>query len=146
MSQNSLKEKILALLTVIFLFLLVGGLFFLISLNNINKTNILKSTVIKIQKEKEIKNNFGKIQFSTSTLSEVTAKSFLTVAFINKGPKKILALKNPDLPLPIASITKLMVAVVTLENIDPELFLKRKVIIETLIKDRTYANCHREEH
>ena len=55
--------------------------------------------------------------------TEITAKSFITLATNSKEKQKIIGSKNPDDTLPIASITKLMTALVTVENID----LKTKI-------------------
>jgi D-alanyl-D-alanine carboxypeptidase len=118
------KQKILALLTVFFLFAIVGSLLFSISLDNKHKTEILKAKVAKIKAEKEIIEKLAKIQTATSTLTDITAESYLTIAITDNGLEKILQYKNPDYSLPIASITKLMVAVITLENIRPDIEIK----------------------
>ncbi len=114
------KEKILALLTVFFLFSIVGSIFFVISLRNkeefITLTNEVK--ILKIKQENLEK--LEKIYFDNIILPEVTSKSYLTLAITDNQYKKILAEKNPNLILPIASITKLMLAVITLENIDKD--------------------------
>ena len=123
-STQETKQKILALLTVFFLFAIVGSLLFSISLDNKHKTEILKAKVAKIKAEKEIIEKLAKIQTATSTLADMTAESYLTIAITDNGLEKILQQKNPDYSLPIASITKLMVAVITLENVLPELEIK----------------------
>lgn len=114
------KEKLLALLLVIFLFLTVGSLLFSISLNNKEKTITLKNRVIEIKTNRENIEKLNRIQLATTTLPEITSKAYLTLAITSNGTKKVLLEKNPDLVLPIASITKLMVAVIALENSDKE--------------------------
>jgi len=113
---QEIKQKILALFTVIFLFLIVGGLFFSISVDNKHKTEILKAKVDKINAERRIAETMAKISIASSTLPEITGTAYLTLAVANNGTKKILQQKNPDYALPIASITKLMTAVIVLEN------------------------------
>ena len=114
-TENNIKEKIVAIITVIFLFLIIGGIFFSISVDNKHKTEILQARVDKINAEKKIVENMAKIQTATST-NEISAVSYLTIAIASNGTKKVLQQKNPDYALPIASITKLMVAVIALEN------------------------------
>jgi len=111
-------QKVLALLSVIFLFTFVGGILFSISLNNRERTEVLRNKVIELKIEKENTEKLAKIQLVTLTPLATSSKSFLTLAITENGTKKILNSKNPDLVLPIASITKLMVAIVTLENIN----------------------------
>ncbi|MEI6190817.1 MAG: serine hydrolase [bacterium] len=122
--EEKTKEKILALLTVFLLFLFVGILFFSISLNNKNKTEILKRQVLKIKADREMTAKLSQIQIATSSLPDLTSESFITLAITDNGAKKILIQKNPDWALPIASITKLMTAVVILENVNPETKIK----------------------
>jgi len=111
-------EKILSLFTVIFLFLIVGSLLFYISLQNKEKNDELKNKVLRQKIEKENLLKLNALYMASSTLPEITSKSFLTLAITNEGTKKILNQKNPTLVLPIASVTKLMVGVIILENID----------------------------
>jgi D-alanyl-D-alanine carboxypeptidase len=118
--EQNIKERILAILTVIILFSVVGTLFGYISYNNKKKTDALKKIVLENQIRKEKTERFNKIQFDDLPLLDITSKSFLTMITNDLGTNKILAQKNPDLILPIASITKLMVAIITLENINPE--------------------------
>ena len=118
--EKEKKKKILALITVVFLFSIVGSLFFIISIKNKEKTIILKKEVRELQiKQKNIL-MLEKLHFDKIILPELTSKSFLTLAITNKGTQKILSEKNPNLILPIASITKLMVAVIILENTNLE--------------------------
>lgn len=116
--ETEKKEKILATLTVFFLFLFVGCILFFISLNNKIVTENLKNKVQKQQIENEIRSKLEKISMDASPLNAVTSKAFFTLAVSDSGLKKVLLQKNRDAVLPIASITKLMVAVVTLENIN----------------------------
>jgi D-alanyl-D-alanine carboxypeptidase len=93
-------------------------LLFFISLNNKIRTEILKNKVIRQQIENEIRSRLEKISLDPSPLEAVTSKAFFTMALTDSGIKKILLQKNQNNPLPIASITKLMVAVVAMENIN----------------------------
>jgi D-alanyl-D-alanine carboxypeptidase len=122
--EEKTKEKILVLLTVFLSFLFVGILFFSIGLNNKNKTEILKRQVLKIKADKEMTAKLNQVQIATSSLPELTSESFITLAIADNGAKKVLIQKNPDWALPIASITKLMTAIVVLENISPEAKIK----------------------
>ena len=116
--EEKVKEKILVVLTVFFLFIFVGILFFGIGLNNKIKTDNLKKQVLKIRIERERIQKLNKIGLASSTIPEITSPSFLTLAVTDDGVKKVLMQKNPDWALPIASITKLMVAIIILENVD----------------------------
>ena len=122
--EKNTKERILAVLTVFFLFLIIGALFFFISVDNKHKTEILKAKVAKIQAENRIAKLMAKINIASSTLPEITGTAYLTLAVADNGLKKVLQQKNPDYSLPIASITKLMVATIVLENFDPETEVK----------------------
>ncbi len=119
-SHNSNKEKIIALLTVILLFLIVGGLFFSISLDNRRKTEALRLEVQRIKKEAEITKKLASINLDKTYLNNLTSKAYSSVILAENNRTKILAEKNPNLTLPIASLTKLMVAVIILENTDPK--------------------------
>lgn len=130
--ENNIKEKVLASLTVVFLFSLVGVLFFYISLDNKRKTEVLRAIVREQKVKEENKLALEKIHLREVTdldslnyasvlpLPKITSKSFLTLAITDTGVQKVLNEKNSTLVLPIASITKLMVAIITLENINPE--------------------------
>ena len=118
--ENQSKQKIFAVLFVVLLFLLVGSLFLTISIKNKKKTENLKNTVLKQKKEQDLIRRLGQITSSTSTESILTSKSFITILVTNNGTEKILAEKNSNLVLPIASLTKLLVALVTVENLDLE--------------------------
>lgn len=120
MPEKLKNQKILALLVTIFLFLFVGSLFFSLSLKNKEKTEILIKKVKQIQLDKEISQQLEKINITDLALLNLPSKSFLALLVADNGNKKVLINKNSDQVLPIASITKLMVAVVALENIDME--------------------------
>jgi D-alanyl-D-alanine carboxypeptidase len=140
------KQKVLAVLTVLILFTLVGFLLFNISLNNRNKTQALKEVVQQLQIEKEAVRKIDSIHLeidnststpqSTSTKSLLTSKAYLTMIATDGGKSKILTEKNPELVLPIASITKLMSAVIVLENID--LKTEVKATLDYVGKEESY--------
>lgn len=120
-SQIQTKEKIMAVLSVFFLFIVIGGIFFSISHININKNIALKKQVIQLQAEKQSKQILSKIEFSNfSTSTVITSKAYLTLAITAGGEKKILIEKNATSVMPIASITKLMAAIITEEGLNPE--------------------------
>ena len=118
--EQNIKERILAIITVIILFSIVGTLLGYISYNNKKKTDALKKLVLENKIRQEKIERFNQIQFDDLPLSDITSKSFLTMITNDLGSSKILAQKNPEMVLPIASITKLMVAIITLENMEPE--------------------------
>ncbi len=112
------KQKFLAVLTVLFLFMLIGSLFYYIGVINRTRTDNLRNEVIRQKIEKEYAEKMNRINESNDPLPDIKAKSFLTIAIGDNDSKKILAEKNSNLTLPIASVTKLMVAIITLENIN----------------------------
>lgn len=119
-----LKQKITAFLVVFLLFSIVGTAFFLISKNNKERTEALRALVIKQQAEKRLSEQLARMHFNASSTGAVSAEAVLTLAITSAGEKKVINQKNPDWALPIASITKLMVAAVVLENLDPEMEIK----------------------
>ena len=123
-SAYDLKQKIIALLVVFFLFFFVGTFLFLISKNNKEKTEALRAVVLKQQAEKKISDQLAKIHFNASSTGAVSAQSFLTLVITSTGEKKVINQKNPDWALPIASVTKLMIALIVSENLDPEMEIK----------------------
>jgi D-alanyl-D-alanine carboxypeptidase len=120
----SLKQKTLALVVVFLLFFFVGTFLFLISKNNKEKTEALRVVVLKQQAEKKISDQLAKMHFNASSTGAVSAESFLTLAVTSTGEKKVINQKNPDWALPIASITKLILAIIVSENLDPEMEIK----------------------
>lgn len=124
MPNINLKQKILAGFTVFVLFFLIGSLFYFISLDNKHKTELLRERVLKNKAEKEMTEKLSRVRIASSTLPNISAEAYLTMAITKTGQKKVLQQKNPDFALPIASITKLMVALVALENAKPETTLK----------------------
>lgn len=122
--HDNIKEKILALLIIILLFFFVGFYFMALNINDKIKTTTLKNKVLQLKEERESIHKLTEINLATSTKAEVTSQSFLTLAITDSGLKKVLNQKNPDWALPIASISKLMTAVIVLENINPETEIK----------------------
>jgi D-alanyl-D-alanine carboxypeptidase (penicillin-binding protein 5/6) len=113
-----IQGKIISLLVVLIMFSLVGGLLIFISYNNKVKTDNLKIKVLeqrRINLKKQILNN---IVLATSTLPEIKSRAYLTAIMVDGKIEKILQEKNPDLVLPIASISKLLTTVVAKENIN----------------------------
>ncbi len=112
------QDKIISLFTVIILFILMGGILGFISYNNKIKTENLRLKVLEQRKINLKQERIDSIVLATSTLSEINSRSFLTAIIMDGKIEKILQEKNPDLVLPIASISKLLVALVAKENID----------------------------
>jgi D-alanyl-D-alanine carboxypeptidase len=120
------KEKFLAVLTVAVLFTVVGLLLFSISYNNKLRNEALTAKVLHINTVDTANKKLEKVSLlmSTTTKASLSARSFLTVAVGAEDTKKVLAERNPNQILPIASITKLMVALVALDNLNPETKIK----------------------
>lgn len=116
----STKEKFLALITVFLLFFTVGLSFFYISKENKRKTDILKAQVLKLQAEQKLKEKLDNISNinASSNLPIISSKSFLTSAISKRGIERVFGEREADLKLPIASISKLMTALIVVENID----------------------------
>ena len=135
-ADKKTKEKLLAGLTVFLLFLAVGSLLFYISRKNMARTDALRQQVIKQKTIQENKRKLEKIYLKNQSALDgvnyaspatavvdgpaINGQAFLTLALTADGTQKVLTAKNPDLALPIASITKLMVAAVIAENVDLE--------------------------
>jgi D-alanyl-D-alanine carboxypeptidase len=117
-SNRSTKEKFLAILTVVILFLLVGTLFAYIGVLNREITAKLQEKVQLKKLEIEQRNKVVKMTMSPLTPKDITAKAFLTLALTSKNFSKIIGEQGADKILPIASITKLMTALIVVENID----------------------------
>ncbi len=117
-NQRTIKEKILAILSIIILFTIVGSVFAYVGVVN-------KRATIKLQEEVRIKNIEKKIREQVLSLNisdlksnEIKAKAFFSILKAPNGLTKVLAEKNKDGTLPLASVTKLMTAIITLENLD----------------------------
>jgi D-alanyl-D-alanine carboxypeptidase len=117
-NKRTTKEKILAILAVLVLFFLVGSLFTYIGLQNRAKTLKLQAEARARKAESEMRAKVTGMQIGDLNPEKITAKSYLTLAVSKNNFRKILTEKNMDDTLPIASVTKLMTAIVTLENID----------------------------
>ncbi len=123
--KRTTKEKILAIFFVIILFLIVGGIFSLVSLNNRQKTDQLGYAVLKLKSARVDKAKLDSITIENLDNKKITAKAFLALAVSPNGLLKTLISSSSDQELPIASITKLMSAIVVWENFD----LKTPVLI-----------------
>jgi D-alanyl-D-alanine endopeptidase (penicillin-binding protein 7) len=118
--KEAKKQKVLALFIVILLFVFIGVLFLAVSINNKTRTENLRIKVLELKKDRELAQKITKIKTATSSLPEISSKSYLTLAIANSGKEKVLLSQESNLPLPIASLTKLMVATIVLENAQPE--------------------------
>jgi D-alanyl-D-alanine carboxypeptidase len=117
-NNRTTKEKVFAILFVFILFLFVGSLFGYIGYINKKNTEKLQEKVRIEKLEAKEKTLLSQMVMSDILPNEITAKSFLTMAISSRSFKKVINSKNPDDTLPIASVTKLMTAIVVLENID----------------------------
>ncbi len=118
MIKYSKFQKIIALLFVFILFFVVGYLFFSISKKNKEKTIILRNKVIEQQKERALNEKLNNLRLASTTIPVLNSKAYLTLAVSYNGLEKVIFDKNTNLVLPIASLTKLMVAVIVMENIN----------------------------
>ena len=114
------RQKIGAVLTVLFLFLFTGSLLYAVSRINMNRTRVLQNKVLQIQREKELVQKLAGLRLATTTLPSLTSRAYLTLALTDNGEKRLLVQKNPGWALPIASVTKLMTAIVALEDLNPD--------------------------
>jgi len=98
---------------------------------NINQTQGDK-TISKLPVAGDIDNKFFPIRNWTIDEPEILAKSAIVLNFRDDRRDSALFQKNINQILPIASLTKLMTAIVTIENYDPETIIKiSKDAIET---------------
>ena len=151
-ADKKTKEKLLAGLTVFLLFLAVGSLLFYISRKNMARTDALRQQVIMQKTIQENKRKLEKIYLKNQSALDgvnyaspatavvdgpaINGQAFLTLALTADGTQKVLTAKNPDLALPIASITKLMVAAVIAENVDLE-----TAVTEAPMLDRKFTRA-----
>lgn len=117
LATKSIREKILAILFVVVLFLLVGIIFGSISLANKKANEKLRAEVRAAKIARELKLNFSKLSFEPNFVG-VNARAYALFATSTNGQNTFLVQKNIDATLPIASITKLMTAIITLDNFD----------------------------
>jgi D-alanyl-D-alanine carboxypeptidase (penicillin-binding protein 5/6) len=117
LATRSIKEKIWAIIFVIILFLLVGIIFGSISLANKKATEKLRAEVKAAKIAREFKLNFSKLSFNPN-FAGTSARAYVLFATSTNGQNLFLTEKNIDVTLPIASITKLMTAIVVQDNVD----------------------------
>lgn len=112
------KEQVVSLFVVICLFLVVACILGSISFLNKKRTENLQ---IQVRNQINLKSNekiLDQINFTPLiNQAELTAKSFLLLAQTNDGYQKILAEREAQTVLPIASLTKLMTAIIVIKNI-----------------------------
>lgn len=121
-NKSTTKEKFLAIFSCIILFAFVAILFVYIGLYNKDRTNALRAEVRAIKQTEKIERQINSLKSVGFVKEEVTARSFLSAIITDQslspsGPRILLA-KNIEESLPIASITKLMTAIIVLENLD----------------------------
>ena len=110
------KQKVLAVLVVAGLFIFIGVLFTGIGIVNHNETVKLQEKVKKQTEERHINEKLGQLSFSNFTFAK-SPKSYLAVVQYKDQTKNLLNF-NSTSTLPIASLTKLMTALVAIENLD----------------------------
>lgn len=116
--QTTNKQRILAILVVIGLFFVVGSLLSLISANNKRENTKLVNEVIALKSEAAARSRIKKLEIVGLDKTKITAKSFLTMVMTEGGLKKELTAKNSQQVLPIASLTKLMTAIIVKEKVN----------------------------
>ncbi len=117
-NRRTIKEKLLAILLCLVLFAITGALLSSISISNKKRNEALHAAVRQARYEAKLAENFAKLTIDNFDSGTTTAKSILSVATGPLGLQKTILEKNADQILPIASITKLMSAIIVLENID----------------------------
>jgi len=122
-TNRTTKEKLCSIFFVFLLFLVVGLLFAYIGKYNRQVTNDL---IKKVKAERLIEQKtkqFNSLYLDSLDTENIPAKAYLTEISSDLGLDKTLAQKNADQALPIASVTKLMTAIVAIENIDLNTFV-----------------------
>ncbi len=126
-------------LQILIVLLLIGIAWVLLLINDNEKpiqANINQSqgdkTISKLPNSNDIDNKFFPIRNWSIEEPEIFAKSAIVLNFRNDRKDNTLLQKNIDQVLPIASLTKLMTAIVAIENYDPEtVIIISKDAIET---------------
>lgn len=116
--KRTIKEKILATFVVLVLFTGSGIFLAYINFNNKKDTIELQNRASSRKIEVLARNKIARMEIGNLNIDDITAKAFLTLAFTAGDFQKVLAQKNVDEALPIASITKLMTAIVVREKIN----------------------------
>jgi len=111
--------------------LLIGIAWALLSIRNDNKpiqANINQSqgdkVISKLPNSNDIDNKFFPIRNWSVEEPDIFAKSAVVLNFRNDRKDNTLLQKNINQVLPIASLTKLMTAIVVMENYNPEAIIK----------------------
>ncbi|MFA7252678.1 MAG: serine hydrolase [Candidatus Paceibacterota bacterium] len=118
--KRTTKEKVLAIIFVLFLFFIVGSLLLSISLNNRKNTLKLQAAVAEQEINRLNLEKIASVYIDESTIATTTAESFITLAVLDQDNKKVLLEKKSGQVFPIASVTKLMTAMIVIDKIPLE--------------------------
>lgn len=124
LSKKTNKEKLQATATVVILLLIVAIVLGYTTFSNKQDTLRLQSQASNRKLEIAAIDKVSKLEISNFNFENITAKSVLTLAVTSGNYQKVLLQKNSDQPFPIASLTKLMTAVIVREKIS----LRKEVV------------------
>ncbi|MFH1129598.1 MAG: hypothetical protein V1686_02600 [Patescibacteria group bacterium] len=123
-----IKKYFLQILIVLLLIGIAWALLLIKSDNKPIQANINQSqgdkTISKLPNSNDIDNKFFPIRNWSVEEPEIFAKSAIVLSFRNDRKDSALFQKNINQVLPIASLTKLMTAIIAIENYDPETIVK----------------------
>lgn len=130
------RQKTVAILVVAFLFILVGLIFAGVGIFNYQTTMDFRNKIHEQKKQLDIKNKLDQL-FLNPPNFDSEPKSYLVIETYHDS-QRILAASNSNVILPIASITKLMTAVIVIENLD----LTQKILADSRLVggDGTFNN------
>lgn len=122
------KKYFLQILVVLLLIIIAWVLLLIVGTKNNNQQPIQASiqqtqgdaTTLKLPTAEKIDAVFFPIRNWSIPEPEILAKSAVIINFKEGGRDNVLFQKNTEQALPIASLTKLMTAIITLENYNPE--------------------------
>jgi len=123
-----LKKYYLQILVILLLIAIAWVLLLIEKNNQPMQANLSQTQEDKIISQlpvaSDIENNFLPIRNWAINEPEILAKSAIVLNFKNDKKDGVLYQKNTGKTLPIASLTKLMTAIVAIENYDPEQVIK----------------------
>lgn len=134
------KKYFLQILVVLLLIIIAWVLLLIVDTKNNNEQPIQASiqqtqgdaTPLKLPTTDNVDSVFFPIRNWAVPEPEILAKSAMVINFKNNSWNNILFQKNAEQILPIASLTKLMTAIIALENYNPEEIIKvSKNAVET---------------
>lgn len=127
-----IKKYFLQILVVLLLILIAWGLLLIGKVED-NKNNPIQASIhqtqgdatpVKLPTADNVDTIFFPVRNWVVPEPEISAKSAIVFNFKQDNSNNILFKKNAEQILPVASLTKLMTAIVALENYDPEDIIK----------------------